>query len=331
MTNNKKRIIVFGATGGIGLYLTEYLKTYFEKEYEIIAVGHRKTNYFDKYGISYYSIDISNNNEFSGLPQEKVYAVVHLAGILPAAMEGYIPQKYIDINIKGTLNILEYCRLVKADRILFTKSVSDLYGWLDSVSYLKADLPIKLKYTGDHAVYAISKISAEHLIEHYHQEYGIKNFIFRLPNIYLYSPEMFYYVNGVKKPISYRYMIDRANKGLPIELWGDPKKGRDCIYIKDFCQIIRRAIMADRDTGLYNVGSGVITSMEDQINGMIEVFSEQKKSEIIYCPEKRNCVNYLMDISKTVEELDYSPEYDYISYLEDYKKEMHSDRFTGLL
>lgn len=325
----KKKVLIIGATGGTGIYMTEYLNNHLSNdEFEVIAVGRRQTKYFDRYGIKYYSVDITKADDFNVLPTQNIYAVVHLAAILPATMKGYEPQKYIDINITGTLNVLEYCRKVSADRILFTKSVSDYYGYLGEINFLKADMPKKLKYTGDHAVYAISKVTGVELIEHYHQTYGIKNFIFRLPNIYLYSPEKNYYVNGEIKPVSYRYMIDRAINGDPIELWGDPKKGRDVVYIKDFCQIIYKAILSNRNGGEYNVGSGKLTNMVEQIEGMIKVFSpENKKSEIIYCPEKRDCINYLMDIEKTKAELGYEPQYDYISYLEDYKKEMNSDRF----
>ena len=84
------------------------------------------------------------------------------------------------------------------------KSVSDLYGYLTGDDFLEADMPVKYKYTGDHTIYAISKVDAADIAEHYHQEYGIKNFILRLPNIYCFNPEKYYYVNGEKKLISYR-------------------------------------------------------------------------------------------------------------------------------
>ncbi len=328
----KKKVVIFGATGNTGVYVTDYLHSMMDsQEYEIVAIGHRKTNYFARYNIHYYSVDITDSSQFEQLPKDNIYAVVHLAAILPAAMKGYNPQEYIDVNITGTLNVLEYCRENNVDRIVFTKSVSDYYGYLKTTNFLKADMPTNLKYTGDHAIYAISKVTGVELIEHYHQQYGLKNFILRLPNIYLYSPEKYYYVNGEKTPISYKLMIDKAIAGETIELWGDPHKGRDIVYVKDFAQIIYKALISNLDGGEFNVGSGKLTNMEEQIHGMIDVFCpENKKSEIKYCPEKRDCVNYLMDIEKTKRLLGYEPQYDYLQYLEDYKKEMNSDRFNGL-
>ena len=82
-----KKVLVFGATGETGIYIVDYLQTYLGSEYVIYAVGRRKTNYFDRYGMAYYSIDIQNKNDFDNLPQDDVYAVVHLAAILPARMK----------------------------------------------------------------------------------------------------------------------------------------------------------------------------------------------------------------------------------------------------
>ena len=98
---------------------------------------------------------------------------------------------------------------------------------------LKPDLPLKFSYSGDHAVYVISKSTAIELIRHYHEEYGLKKFVFRFPTIYSYSPYDYYYPNGVKtlRPV-YR-MIEQAKKGEPIELWGDPAYSKDMVHVYD--------------------------------------------------------------------------------------------------
>lgn len=112
------KIIVFGASGDTGTYFIKYLfENGFTKENEVIAVGTRKTTKFELYKIEYLQLDITQKNEFEKLPQS-VDAVVDLAGMMPARMKGYEPQRYIDVNITGTLNILDYCRSANADRIL---------------------------------------------------------------------------------------------------------------------------------------------------------------------------------------------------------------------
>ena len=248
-------------------------------------------------------------------------------------MAGYHPQQYIDTNVTGTLNVLEYCRENRIGRILYTQSISDYYGYYGKLNRFKDDMPRKIPLKGDHAVYAISKCMAEDLCWHYQTSYGVKSFIFRLPNIYCYMPEhKTFYIDGKPTVVSYRHMIKLAMGGKPIEMWGDPQKGIDVIYVKDFCQLIYKSVFVDRkEGGRYNVGTGKMTSMEDCIRGIIQVFSPQgSRSAIIPRPEKHDCVNFCMDIEKARNELNYEPQYDYISYLEDYKKEMESDRFKDL-
>jgi UDP-glucose 4-epimerase len=329
---DRKKIIVFGATGSTGVYLIDYLKNNIDEEkFEIIAVGKRKTNYFKKFNIDYYSIDISQKEEFNILPQENIYALIILSGILPARMEKYCPEKYIDINIKGTLNIMEYYKSKGVDRVIYTISISDLHGYLPENKEFLPDMPIKYKYGTDHTIYAISKTAATEIIKTYFYDYGIKYYILRLPNIYLYSPEKDYYVDCITRKISYRYIIDKAIKGEDIELWGNPEQKRDIVYVKDFCQFVHKTLFAACDSGYFNVGADLMVTMRDQILGIIDVFcSPKKKSKIIYCPKKRSCDDAHMNIDKARKLLNYEPKYDYISYLEDYKKEMKLNRFEGI-
>ena len=75
-----KKIIIFGATGNVGSYVLKYASEYFNnKEYEVIASGRRETDFFEKMGIRYYSVDLSKKEDFAKLPQENIYAVIYLA------------------------------------------------------------------------------------------------------------------------------------------------------------------------------------------------------------------------------------------------------------
>lgn len=321
-----KKIIVFGASGDTGRYFVEYYREHYkDNKYEIIAAGTRETDYFDKIGISYYRVDITKKEEFSVLPKD-IYAVVDLAGAMPARMKGYDPQIYIDVNITGTLNILEFCRQNNADRILFAQSFGDIKDYGETDLVLKVNMPRKFSFTSDHTIYVMTKNFAVDMIENYHQMYGLKKFIFRLPTIYLYSKIDHYYVDGVERKIGYRILIDKARCGEDIEVWGDSTRLKDMIYVKDFCQMLFKACFVDRQSGYYNVGTGVGTSLLNQINGIVDVFCQSnQKSRIIMRPDMPNAPQYIMDIQDAVDELDYKPQYDYLSMLQDMKLEMEKD------
>ena len=320
-----KKIIVFGASGDTGKYFVDYFLER-NKEYELIASGSRESTYFKKIGVKYYQVDITKEDDFKKLPKD-VYAVVDLAGMMPARMKGYDPQKYIDVNITGTLNILNYCKENHVDRILYAQSFGDIKDYGEINPLLKVDMPRKFSFTTDHTIYVMTKNFAVDMIENYHEMYGIKRFVFRLPTIYLYSPIDHYYVDGQIRKIGYRILIDQAINGEDIEIWGDAKRVKDMVYVKDFCQMLYKALFVNLDKGYYNVGTGIGTTLEDQIKGIIEVFSKDKKSNIIMRPDKSNAPQYIMDITPAIKELGYKPEYSYHDMLVDFKKEMEEKRF----
>lgn len=323
-------ILLFGATGSVGVYTAIQLK---EKGYNVIAVGKRKSDndFFEDFGIKYYSVDISKKEEFKKLPQNGISQVLHFAGAMPARMNGYDPYTYIDSIITGTLNVLEYLRKIGASKIIFTQSIADILYLFGSKKPIDPEVERKNPPIGDHAVYSISKNASVNLIEHYYQEYGIKRFILRLPTIYLYHPDPYYYVNGNKKWMGYRYIIHKAVKGEDIELWGDPTSEKEIVYVKDFVQIIEKCIESNLDGGIYNVGNGIGISLEEQIRSIIKVFSpKESPSQIIYKSHKPNSPQFILDASKTINELGYRPQYNYLKYLEDFKREMENEPFSKL-
>ena len=328
----KKKIIIFGATGNVGSYVWKYACEYFDSEkYEVIASGRRDTDFFTRQGYPYYSVDLSNKADFEKLPIDNVYAVIYLAAQIPSYMEGYQPEKYIQSNIIGAYNVLEYCRKVQADRILFSTTVFDVSLAVQDGVALKPDTPYNFSYKGDHAIYVITKNTAIELIKHYYAEYGLKYFIFRFPTIYSYSPYPYYHPNGVKtlRPV-YR-MIEAAKKGEPIELWGDPNYSKDMVHVYDCAQMICKAALVNRETGFYNVGTGIPVTLQEQIETIIKVFSpKDRPSQIVYCPEKPCGGGFLMDIQNAKDELGYEPEYNCLKLFEDYKNEMEIQRFAEL-
>lgn len=326
-----KKVVVFGASGNTGTYFIKYfLEHNRDKEYEVVAVGTRETHKFEDLGVAYYQVDITKKEQFDKLPHD-VYAVVDLAGAMPARMKGYNPQYYIDVNITGNLNILEYCRKNNADRILFAQSFGDIKDYGETELVLKADMQRKFSFASDHTIYVMTKNFMVDMMENYYEMYGLKKFVFRLPTIYLYSPIDTYYVDGVPRKIGYRLLIDKARAGEPIEVWGDASRVKDMVYVKDFCQMLYKALFVNRNCGYYNVGTGVGTSLLDQIRGMVEVFSSSdKRSQLIMRPDKPNAPQYIMDITPAREELGYIPQYSYIDMLKDIKREIEAaEKISG--
>jgi nucleoside-diphosphate-sugar epimerase len=324
------RVIIFGITGAVGAYTALALRN---EGFSVTGVGRRHSDngFFADYQIPYYSIDIAVKEAFEALPGEDIDSVVHCAGSMPSKLNGYDPRCYIDSIVTGTFNVLEYCLRVNARKIIFTHTRADSSYLMGTKMPIPADIERKFPLTGDHSIYTICKNAAVDMIEHYFHAYGLKRFILRLPTIYHYHPDKYFFVNGIKKPKAYRLLIERAMNGEPIELWGDPTKEKEIVYIKDLVDLIKLAIKSDKDGGIYNVGCGAGVSIAEQIQGIIDVFSpEDKKSGVLYRPDKPDGRQFVHDITKTRTDLGFEPKYDYRNMLVDFKNEMKLNRFGKL-
>lgn len=328
-----KKIIILGATGNVGSYFTKYASEYFPKnEYQIIACGKRPVaNVFESMGLNYISIDITNPSDFDKLPQDDVYAVVLLAAVIPAYMDGYHPKEYLDSIIMGTYNVLEYCRINKVNRILYSTSCYDVWEYPKDM-VIKPDMPKNFSYTGDHAMYVICKNTALELIEHYHQEYGLRTFIFRFPTVYSYSTNHYIYPKGVKTLRPLYKLIFNAIDGKPLEIWGDPNYAKDMLHVYDMSQMFCKAIEVENiEKGFYNCGTGIPVTLQEQMEAIRKVFCKKdKQSEIICLTDKVAGGGLLLDVQNAKEDLGYEPKYDVIRLFEDFKEEMKYDRFLEL-
>jgi len=325
-----KTIVVFGATGKVGCYTALYLK---EKGYDVIAVGHRPNDngFFAEYDIPYISLDILRMSDYSKLPQQNVFGIVHMAAILPATMKGYNPHEYVHSNLDGTLNVLDYAVKVGVQRFVFPKSWSDILYLTGTLKPIPADAEVRFPLNNDHTVYAITKNAACDIIKHYSAKYNFKFYILRFPNIFCFHPKPTYYVDGVARWTGQRAIIEEARRGDDIELWGNPNAARDVFYVKDCTQIIEKCFSANGESGTYNVGTGKVVNRYDQIQGIIDVFgNKERPSKIILRLDKPDSPTYLLDISKTVEQLGFEPKYDYMAFLKDLKHEMEVNRFEKL-
>lgn len=324
-----KTILVLGATGTLGAYVAMHFKN---KGYNVTATGHRRTDngFFADHGIDYHSVDITRQSDFGKLPMIGVDVIADFAGALPASMKGYDASRYIDSVFKGTYNVLEYMRKAEIPKIIFPQSLFDVSYLFGEKTPISADSIRKAPLTGDHAMYVISKNAAVETLLHYQAVFGIKTFILRLSRVYTYHPNPYTYRDGDRIMISDRLLMKMAEKGDPIEIWGDPDKLLETCAMPDFLQIVEKCVESDGNGGIYNIGSGGST-LEERVRGIVEVFSpEDNKSRISYAPDKQSARQFVLDIEKTKRELGYRPEYSWLDYCRWFKEERELQRFAKL-
>lgn len=326
-----KKIVIFGATGQVGTYVVDYFVKNAKDSFEVIASGRRQGDLSAILGCPYVHVDITRPEDFERLPQSGVYAVILLAAQLPIHPGGQDGYNQLYINTLGTYNVLEYCRRTGVDRVIFSQTNYDMKDYFDSPVPIRSDWKPSYSYTDDHAVYVISKNAAIELMEHYHQCYGIGKFVIRLPNVYAYNSYPWILKNGELRKRPLYVMIDKALAGEPLEIWGDPGYKKDMLYVWDLAQLMYCCVRTERRRGLYNAGTGMPVTLEEQVRTIAEVFNPAgKPSEIVYCPEKISDGGQIWDISDAEAEVGYHPQYPVKKLFEAIRSEMALNRYYSI-
>lgn len=329
-------IVVIGATGFIGMYLVDELV---KNGKEVIATGRNEklAPMLESMGASFVKLDITRQEDFDRLPTEGVEGVVLLAALLPANAKADLVDSenaydYFVSNCLGTCNVLEWCRKNGIKKIISSCSYGDTSGAWGTGRAITEDEPRSFSFTGDHAMYVITKNAANDTIEYYNQQHGMQGAVFRFPPVYGVGPHGTILVNGKPYKSGIQTFIECAEQGKDIELWGNPHIKRDIIYVKDVARAFRLALESDKTYGLYNMTSGTQLDLEDQARAVIEVFGGDKGSRIVYRPDKpNNTPSFLYSMEKAKRDFGFVPEYtDYVEMMRDYKRELESGRWTRL-
>ena len=192
--------VIIGASSFIGVYTA----TYFIEQGERVLVTGRNNKfreYYDKLGAEYINLDLTKQMDFEKLPREGVEGVILISGALPASENANLSDKenadqYVKVNVLGTCYALEYCRKNNIKRLINTISFADVAkAWRVNPPVDELE-PRSFYFSGDHAVYVISKNAASDIAEYYNQQHGMKNVWFRLPPVYGVGPHGYLKVNG---------------------------------------------------------------------------------------------------------------------------------------
>lgn len=176
-------------------------------------------------------------------------AIYHLA-VLSRPLAQSDPRKAIDVNIKGTINVLEHARKCDA-KVIFT-SASSVYG-IPMHSPVKEDEP-----HSPVSIYGATKSAAESLILTYNRLYSIDYLIFRFTSVYGLGQK------STREVIP--AFINATKKGNAITITGSGKQSRDFVYIDDVVHFLVSALEEDKKDMIFNLGSGKETSINKLVD-----------------------------------------------------------------
>ncbi len=204
-------IIVTGGSGFLGRHLCRALK----------AAGHQLKN-----------IDLQPNPEFETViadicDTEKMNAeirdaevVFHLAALIEAGESVKFPQKFVDVNISGTVSILEAMRLNHVPTFIFSSSAA-VYGNPLHTPIKEDDRTLPIN------PYGMTKLAMEGLVSSYVASYNMTGIGLRYFN--LYGPEEHHQPESHAIP----RFIEQVLHDQEVTVWGNGQHLRDYIYISD--------------------------------------------------------------------------------------------------
>lgn len=187
--------------------------------------------------------DICDRHALDWLVRGQDY-VFHLAGQVSHVMSMTDPFPDIEYNIKGTLVVLEALRRHNPRaKIIFTGT----RGQYGPATHLPVN---ELAPTNPKAIYEISNLTAEKIIQVYHEIHGIPAVMLRLTNIYGPRAQMKHSQYGVVN-----WFVRLALDGMPIKVFGDGQIKRDFLYVDDCVNALLRCATCERAVGqIFNVG-----------------------------------------------------------------------------
>jgi UDP-glucose 4-epimerase len=160
----------------------------------------------------------------------------------------------VQTNLVATLQMLNAMVARKVPKIVFISSGGTIYG-------KPVYLPIDERHPTEPQVsYGITKLAIEKYLLMYERLYGIKAVILRVANPYGRRQR----VETAQGAVG--VFIDRALKGLPLEIWGDGSVTRDYLYISDVAEAFAHAMEYGGERSVFNVSSGNGTSLNELID-----------------------------------------------------------------
>lgn len=297
-----KKVLITGGAGFIGSHLVDSLLA---DKFELLVIdnfdpyyarsikekniaGHRKTG-----GYTLIETDIRNNKAVMDIFQTwKPEVVIHLAakaGVRPSVIN---PQQYVDVNVTGTINVLEASVQQGVEKFIFGSS-SSVYGLNEKVPFSEEDPTLQPA-----SPYGATKIAGEALCKSYSNCYA-------LPVVAL----RFFTVFGPRQrpDLAIHKFARKILNNEPISLYGDGSTSRDYTYVSDIISGIRAAMDYQLNGyEVFNLGNDQPTKLIDLVYTLEDVLG--KKAEIQWLPVQTGDVpRTWADVRKAGRLLGYRP------------------------
>jgi len=221
--------------------------------------------------------------------------VYHEAAVVSVPYSVEHPQETHDVNIQGTLNVLQAARRGKVRRVVFACSAA-VYGEEPELPKREAMAPLPI------APYGVEKITGEYYLGVFNKLYGVETVSLRYFNVF--GPRQ-----DPRSPYSgvISIFVDRVLKGVTPRVFGDGQQCRDFVFVAN---VVDANLLAGRVASAagrcYNIGCGQRTTLNDLLRILGRLTGQEVHPE--YDEARAGDIREsVADISRARRELGYEP------------------------
>lgn len=290
-----KKILVTGGAGFIGSNLVDRLAP----DNKVTVLDNLSTGVpsnldKSKSRITFVKGDILDKALLKDIVAE-VEFIFHLAANVGNIKSIKEPDVDMEINIRGTLNLLEACRQTKIQRLVYSSSGA-IFG---ECKYLPID---EEHPVNPESPYAVSKLAAEKYCLAFNKVYDLPTTAVRYFNVYGPRQDTSEYANAVS------IFLSRTKQGKPITIFGDGEQTRDFVFVQDVVSANILAASQPAAVGqVFNIATGQATS----INRIAEIIRQvsTKTIPISYANSRAGeVIHSRATIEKAKKLLGYNPQ-----------------------
>jgi UDP-glucose 4-epimerase len=283
-------------TGGAGFIGSHVVNAFLGAGHEVIILDDLSTGRESNLNPAarFYQIDIRDPQVEEIFRAEQPEVVSHHAAQMDVRRSVADPLFDADVNILGSLKLIEYAKKYAVKKFIYISTGGAVYG---EPEYLPCD--------ENHPInpicqYGASKHTVEHYLYMYNVNYGLRYTVLRYPNVY--GPRQDPHGEAGVVAIFCGKML----AGEQVTINGDGEQTRDYVYVGDCARANVMVADVNKASGIYNLGSGKGTSVNDIFTGLRDITGY--KLAPVYGPAKVGETRFIyLNADKAARELGWAP------------------------
>lgn len=287
------KVLVTGGAGFIGSHVVDH---YLANRYEVVIIDDLSTGRASNMNpeAKFYEMDIRDPQVAQVFEKERPDFVNHHAAQMDVRRSIVEPLFDADVNILGSINLIECARRNQVKRFVYISTGGAVYGE-----------PVYLPCDEAHPInpicqYGASKHTVEHYLYMYRENYGLNYSVLRYPNVY--GPRQDPRGEAGVVAIFTGQML----KDEQVVINGNGEQERDFVYVADCARANLLALNGVTTSGIYNLGSGRGTAVNNVFTNLKEITGYSK--DPVYGPAKLGETRQIyLDATKACQQLRWVP------------------------